>query len=200
MQLHRRLHALGTALPLFASATLAQLAPWQVAYIQTWSPSGRPGSNPDYYIHVNITNPDPTQAVTEPGIAQGQVYCDITWLYPNTPYNQISACEIVNTTVPSPWAWTIELLEADDADPYPTTNFDLRWRAASNPGASTEANAEIWTGVGKFEVADNLQGTCAASGFCVWYLKPESTPFAVNVTSVQCQGTVEEALHDINCS
>ncbi|KAI0100802.1 hypothetical protein GGR51DRAFT_531740 [Nemania sp. FL0031] len=198
MQLHRYLSALATALPLFASAAVAQLAPWQVSNIQTWSPSGRPGSSPYYYIHVNITNPDPTQTATDPGITQGQVYCDISWLYPDAPYNNISACEIVNTTAPSAWAWTVELLEAD-TDPSSTTNFELRWRAAANPEASTDSSTEIWTGVGKFQVGDNLQGTCAGSGFCSWYLKPTNTPFPINVTSVQCQGTAEEALNDMDC-
>lgn len=199
MQIRQYLHALGTALPLLPSAALAQLAPWQVTYIETWQPSGRPGNSPDWYIHVNITNPDPTLSDPNPNITQGKVYCKIVWLYPNAPYNQISACDIVDTTGPTPWAWTIELLEADDADPYPTTNFDLRWRAASTAPAATEEGVQIWTGVGQFEVAKNLQGTCAASGFCLWWLKATSTPVLIDVTSVFCQGTVEEALQGINC-
>ncbi|GAW12478.1 hypothetical protein ANO14919_018480 [Xylariales sp. No.14919] len=199
MQLHQCLHALGMALPLFTPAALGELVPWPVTGLETWQPSGRPGSNPDWYIHANITNPDPTQSEQDPSIAEGNVYCQIVWLYPNVPYNQISACEIVDTTSPTPWAWTVELLEADDADPYPTTNFDLRWRAASTVSNSTEEEVRIWTGIGQFEVAKNLQGTCAASGFCTFWLKAESTPVPVDVTSISCRGTVDEALHGLNC-
>ncbi|KAI3335161.1 hypothetical protein F4824DRAFT_489869 [Ustulina deusta] len=199
MQLHRYLHALGTALPLFAPTALGQLSPWQVTGLQTWQPSGRPGSSPDWYVHVNITNPDPTQSVADPDVAQGKVYCQVVWRYPDVPYNQISECDIVDTTGSTTWAWTVELLEADDADPSPTTNFGLRWRAASTLSASADEDVQIWTGVGQFEVAMNMQGTCAASGFCSWALKPESTPVPVEVTSVSCSGTVDEALYGIDC-
>ncbi|KAI0871351.1 hypothetical protein GGS24DRAFT_471864 [Hypoxylon argillaceum] len=199
MQLHRYLHALGTALPLFTSAALAQLAPWKVASIQTWQPSGRPGSSPNWYIHANITNPDPEQCNTDPAVAQGQVYCEITWVYPNAPYNQVSACQIVNTAAPTPWSWTVELLEGDGGDSYPVSNFALRWRAASTSPAAAGENVAIFTGVGSFLTADNLQGNCAASGFCQWYLNPADTPFLVNATSVSCAGPVAEALLDANC-
>ncbi|KAI0456827.1 hypothetical protein F5B21DRAFT_125961 [Xylaria acuta] len=192
-------HALGTTLPLLASTVFGELSPWQVTGLETWQPSGRPGNSPDWYIHVNITNPDPTQNDPDPNVALGKVYCQIVWLYPNAPYNQVKDCEVVDTTSPAPWAWTVELLEADDADPYPITNFDLRWRAASTSSASTDEDVQIWTGVGQFEIAKNMQGQCAASGFCLWWLKAASTPVLIDVVSVSCQGTVEEALHGINC-
>jgi hypothetical protein len=118
MQFSQYLQALGTALPLFASPALggSALAPWQVARLGTFSPSGRPNSSPDYYIHVNITNPDPTQDdSTDPGLAAGKVYCEFVWRYPDTPYNNISTCSILdtNTTAPAPWVWTVELIEAE---------------------------------------------------------------------------------------
>ncbi|KAH8159703.1 hypothetical protein CIB48_g8544 [Xylaria polymorpha] len=200
MQFRQYLHVLGATLPLFASTVFGELPPWQVTSLQTWQPSGRPGNNPDWYIHVNITNPDPTQSDTDPNVALGKVYCQIVWLYPNAPYNQIKECEIADTTDPTPWAWTVELLEADnDEDPYPITNFDLRWRAAYTSPNSAEQDVQIWTGVGQFQIGKNMQGTCAASGFCQWWLKTTSTPVLIDVASVSCQGTVEEALYGINC-
>ncbi|KAI0490440.1 hypothetical protein F4859DRAFT_7999 [Xylaria cf. heliscus] len=200
MQLHRHLQSLGTVLPFFASTAFGELPPWQVTSLQTWQPSGRPGNSPDWYIHVNITNPDPTQGDTDPNVSLGKVYCQIVWLYPDAPYNQINDCEIMDTTGATPWAWTVELLEADDADPYPITNFDLRWRAASTSPASADEDVQIWTGVGQFEIGKNMQGTCAASGFCQWWLSAASTPALIDVASVSCQGTVEEALYGINCN
>ncbi|KAI0434777.1 hypothetical protein F5Y09DRAFT_295605 [Xylaria sp. FL1042] len=190
MQLRRCLQALGTTLPLLMSSTLGQDSPWQVTNLQTWSPSGRPGSNPDWYIHVNITSPD---------IPSSEVYCQIVWLYPNAPYNQILDCEVVDTSDSTTWAWTVELLEATDEDPYPTTNFDLRWRAAQTPRDPTDEDFGIWTGVGQFEIGKNMQGQCAASGFCSWALKPDSTPVSIDVNSIPCYGTVDEALHGSNC-
>ncbi|KAJ2993906.1 hypothetical protein NUW58_g1187 [Xylaria curta] len=199
MKIHNHILALTTALSLFPSDAVGGLARWQVIGIDTWQPSGRPGNSPDWYIHVNITNPDPTKTDPDPNIAQGKVYCQIVWLYPNVPYNQIKECEIVDTTGPTTWAWTVELLEADDDNPSPILNFDLRWRAASISSAATEEGVEIWTGIGQFEAFKNLQGACAASGFCSWWLNPASAPVLIDVIPVSCQGTVEEALHGINC-
>ncbi|TGJ81249.1 hypothetical protein E0Z10_g7515 [Xylaria hypoxylon] len=199
MKLRQYIHALGIALPFFVSVTLGELEPWSVTALETWQPSGRPASNPYWYIHVNITNLDPTRSVLDPSIAEGTVYCRIVWLYPDVPYNQVTECEIVDITSPTTWAWTVELLKAADDNPFPTTNFDLRWRAASTLPDSTEEDVQIWTGVGQFEAAKNLQGTCAASGFCLFGLKAESTPVLVDVTSISCWGTVDEALHGLNC-
>ncbi|KAI0534919.1 hypothetical protein GGR58DRAFT_29811 [Xylaria digitata] len=199
MQLSQHLHSLGATLPLVMSVALGELAPWSVTSLQSWQPSGRPGSNPDWYIHVNITNPDPTQSELDPNILEGNVYCQIVWLYPDVPYNQIVPCEIVDTTSPTAWAWTVELLEADDDNPYPTSNFDLRWRAASTVSGSTEGDVQVWTGIGQFEWGKNLQGTCAASGFCSFWLKEESTPVSIEVSSLSCSGTVDEALRGLNC-
>ncbi|KAI1747379.1 hypothetical protein F4782DRAFT_426253 [Xylaria castorea] len=199
MQILRYLHVLGTTLPLFASIVLGELPPWQVTGLETWQPSGRPGNSPDWYIHVSITNPDPTQGYSDPNVTLGKVYCQIVWLYPNAPYNQVKECEIVDTNSWTPWVWTVELLEADDADPDPITNFDLRWRAASTSSASEEEDLQIWTSVGQFEIGKNMQGTCAASGFCLWWLKAASTPVLIDVASISCHGTTEEALHGINC-
>lgn len=207
MRFSQYLRALGTALPLLTTpAHGTSLAPWQVARLGTFSPSGRPGSSPDYYIHVNITNPDPTQASsTDPGIASGKVYCEFVWRYPDTPYSNISTCSIldVDAAAAVPWVWTVELIEAEDENPSATTDFDLLWRAATTAettqGEEDGSGVQTWTGRGHFEVGDNMQGTCAASGFCSWGLKDASSPFPVDVSTVSCRGTVEEALQGINC-
>ncbi|KAI3321851.1 hypothetical protein HD806DRAFT_502121 [Xylariaceae sp. AK1471] len=199
MQLRQYSHALATALPLFTSLAVGELAPWHVTGLGTYSPSGRPGNSPDYYIHVNISNPDPTQSDPAPSTPPGNVYCQAIWVYPDVPYNKIVECDIVDSTTPTTWVWTLEPLEAGDESPWPTTNFDLRWRAASTSAYPTEEGIQIWTGVGQFEVGKNMKGLCAASGFCVWELKPESNPVLIDVSSVSCQGTLEEALHGINC-
>ncbi|KAI1824175.1 hypothetical protein F4861DRAFT_539348 [Xylaria intraflava] len=196
MQSHRHFNTL--ALLLFASAAFADLKPWHVTGLRTWQPSGRPGSDPHWYDYVNISNPDPTQGVPD---TRGKVYCKIVWVYPDVPYNQVLDCEIVDTitTTPIPWAWTVELLMGD-AGSYPVSNFDLRWRAASTEQPyGIAGDVEIWTGTGHFEAGRNLDYLCAASGFCSGALKAASTPFLINVTSVSCYGTLEEALHGINC-
>ncbi|KAI8630248.1 hypothetical protein F5Y19DRAFT_474635 [Xylariaceae sp. FL1651] len=199
MQPHEYIRAVTATLSLFATFALADLAPWQVTGLNTFSPSGRPGSSPNYYIRVNISNPDPTQSAPAPSNGtQGTVNCNALWLYGDLPYNKIYDCQILDLTTPTSWAWTFEPLEANDTYPSPTENFDIRWRAADS-AASTEEGVRIWTGYGQFEVGKNMQGTCAASGFCSWGLKAENRPFPINVTSVVCQATVEEALHGINC-
>jgi hypothetical protein len=199
MQLPHYSHALATALSVFASLAVGELAPWQVTGLGTSSPTGLPGSSHLYYLHVNISNPDPTQSDPAPSTLPGKVYCQTTWVYPDVPYNKIIECDIVESTTPAPWVWTLEPLEAGDEYPSTTTNFDLRWRAASTSTNPTDTGVQIWTGVGQFKVGKDMKGLCAASGYCQWELKPESTPVLIDVSSVTCQGTVDEALHGINC-
>ncbi|KAI0805879.1 hypothetical protein GGR55DRAFT_260268 [Xylaria sp. FL0064] len=191
MQLHDCLHTAGVTLLLFVPSAIGQDSPWQVTGLKSWSPSGRPGTNPDWYINVNITSPDSPSSVT---------YCQIVWDYPDVPYNQILDCEVLGASNSTAWAWTVELLEATDDGPYPTTNFDLRWRAATPLTDSTDEDFQIRTGVGQFEVGKNMQGLCAASGFCSWALKTESIPVPIEVESISCHGTVDEALHGSNCN
>ncbi|GAW27342.1 putative cell death in tomato 1 [Rosellinia necatrix] len=203
MQFSHHLQALGTAFALFGSAALGSaattgdLSPWKVAKLESYQPSGRPGNSLDWYIHVNITNPDPTQGYLA---TEGKVYCQLVWQYPNAPYGQITPCTVVDTTSPVPWAWTVELLEAEE-DPWPISNFGLRWRAVSTTpaDANDDDGVQLYTGDGQFKVGDNLSGQCAASGFCKWYLKADSTPALVDVDSLPCDGSIEQALLGINC-
>ncbi|KAI2643223.1 hypothetical protein GGS21DRAFT_495369 [Xylaria nigripes] len=200
MQLRQYLNALATALPLLASPALSDLAPWHVTGISTFSPSGRPGSSTEFYNYANITNPDPTQTETDPEITQGKVSCKLVWQYPDVPYSQAMDCEILDTTVPSPWIWTVEFLKRDN-DTNPINNFDLRWRAAPREKYPSESHEglQIWTGAGHFKVGQNMDFLCAASGFCSGGLKATSNPALINVTTVSCHGTLEEALSGINC-
>ncbi|KAI1429627.1 hypothetical protein F5Y12DRAFT_414534 [Xylaria sp. FL1777] len=200
MQLRHYIQALGAILPIFVSTANGQLSPWLVTGLQTWQPSGRPGNSPDWYVHVNLTNPNPDQSVLDANDTQSSVYCEVVWQYPNVPYNQIVNCEVAETADSVLWAWTAELLEATDPDPYPTTNFDLRWRASPIVLNQKDEYLQIWTGTAQFEVAKNMQGTCAASGFCLWVLKPEDTPVSVEIDTVTCWGSLGEALHGINCN
>jgi len=206
-----QIHMLAVALPLLTPLALALTpAQWQVTNLYSFSPSGRPGTSPDYYIRVNISNPDPRPD------APGVVLCTSIWQYPDVPYNKISDCQIVDSVNQTAdgdatnthahgdtWAWTLEPLEVVTDDfHFATTNVNLRWRAArinSNSGSAKARGVRVLTGVGHFEVGDNMTGLCAASGFCVWNLKPEKAPVLVDVESVVCHGTVEEALHNINC-
>ncbi|KAI1437278.1 hypothetical protein GGR50DRAFT_93724 [Xylaria sp. CBS 124048] len=202
MQLHQYFLSLAAALPFFASLALGKkLAPWHVTGLRTWEPSGRPGNDPHWFDYANITNPDPTQTETDPGIAQGVVFCNISWIYPDAPYNKPRDCQILDTTTSTTWAWTIELLMAD-ANTWPVSNFGLRWRAASTAfptGPSAQKGVQIWTGAGQFEAGKNLDYICGASGVCSGKLKSTSTPVLINVTSVSCHGTLQEALHGMKC-
>jgi hypothetical protein len=147
---------------------------------------------------VNISHANPRKGAAQDDDSS-TVSCRPTWQWPALPYNVIYDCEIVGAA--GHWIWTVEPLEADnDESPWPTTNFGLRWRAAASTNHTAKKDGvRIWTGVGQFEVGKNMQGTCAASGFCVWGLKPESNPVLVDVASLLCQGTLEEALKGINC-
>ncbi|KAI0525388.1 hypothetical protein F5B22DRAFT_336646 [Xylaria bambusicola] len=195
MQIRRYLQVLGLAIPLFAASAFGRFS---VTSLNTWSPSGRPGSSPDYYIHANITDPDPTKDVSDADGAQ--VYCALAWQWPDIPYNQILDCEISDARGSVSWAWSIELLKATDAEnPSPTTNFYLHWRAI-NTSQPQDEDVIVYSGIGHFEVGENMQGTCAASGFCSWALKQAEIPVLIDITTEKCSGTFDEALHGLNCS
>ncbi|KAI0397045.1 hypothetical protein F5Y17DRAFT_416943 [Xylariaceae sp. FL0594] len=185
-----RTHVLASAsaVALFLSAQAQDLEPaqWQVTSLSSYSPAG--GQSQwliDYYfIELNITNPHDGVVVS----------CTTTWKDSDVPYGKITDCQGGGDTTAT---WTLEPLEFPH---FGTTDMYLRWRAAAAPSSSDGTmHSSVLIGVAHFEVGDNMTGQCAARGFCNWYLKSESTPVSVDVKAVLCQGTVEEAVHDLNC-
>ncbi|KAI2629045.1 hypothetical protein GGS21DRAFT_527193 [Xylaria nigripes] len=200
MLFRQYLNALATTLPLLTSSALASLSPWQVTTVNTFRPSGLPNNSPYSYNKAYITNPDPTQNSTDPNLTQGRVYCELIWLEPDVLYNRVLSCTIVDTDAATHWAWTVELLKGNSTHPDPLSSFDLRWRAVSTSYMPDPPDyVQLWTGTGHFQSGDNLLYSCGGSAVCSASLKPESIPVLVDVASVQCHGTLQEALYGTKC-
>ena len=133
-----------------AAATPA-LKPWEITSLNTFSPSGRPGSSP--WSVINITISDPSDTSVSPAICVGK------WTFEEPPYGVLNNCSDV-----SGGRWTFTMLKSDNADSAsPTTDFKLRFELK-------KAGADF-VGTGKFAVGENMSGLCSASGFCSFGLK-----------------------------
>ncbi|KAI0139348.1 hypothetical protein GGR57DRAFT_496201 [Xylariaceae sp. FL1272] len=178
MHMPRACYALGAAFAIHAATVSASeelvVPPWQVIKLSTYSPSGRPNTSPDYYVSAAIRNPDPSKGDAASDV---EVDCKATWQYPDLPYNKSFDCVLADGTVSS-WSWSMEPIQANSTSASSTTNFVLAFQAISNTATSGESI--VWAGTQSFAVGDNLQGTCAGSGFCSWALKPEKTPVLID--------------------
>lgn len=161
------------------------LEPWQITKLSTFSPSGRPGSsNNQAQLWANITNPSPIPAGAGATFDASSASCIVNWTYiDEDPYGITYAC---NTTEPQS-SWTIEVLEANNTAPSPTTNMDVRFTLTTKLTVEGNEYSKILTARQHFQVGEYLVGNCGASGVCSWSLKDESVP--VQPTIVACQGT-----------
>ncbi|AEO63792.1 3ffc141b-2c64-46a3-8362-d57d2a3f910a [Thermothielavioides terrestris] len=132
--------------------------PWEISYLTTFSPPGRPGSS--LYSVINITIADPNDSTVSPTNCIGK------WTYDTVPYNITNAC----SEVPG-GKWTFEMLESNSTSASPTTDFKLRFEL--------DKQHSQFVGTASFAVGDNLSGLCSAGGICAFELKEEDTPFPV---------------------
>ena len=150
-----------------AAATPA-LQPWEISSLNTFSPSGRPGSSP--WSVINITISDPSDTTVSPAICIGK------WTFDEPPYGLVNNCSDV-----SGGRWTFVMLKSNNDGASPTTDFKLRF-------VLNKAGAEF-VGTGKFALGENMSGLCSASGFCSFGLKDGLAPVLVKQARV-CNGNV----------
>ncbi|KAL2174033.1 uncharacterized protein P884DRAFT_272786 [Thermothelomyces heterothallicus CBS 202.75] len=143
-----------------ATATLA-LELWLISELTTFSPPDRPGSSPHSVINATISDPNDQTPVT--------AFCAATSTFEEPPYGTVNAC----SEVPG-GRWRFAMLEADDGEASPTTNFKLRFEL--------DKDGQTLAGTASFRVGENLSGLCSAGGVCSFSLKEESTPFPVKQT------------------
>ncbi|KAI1091995.1 hypothetical protein F5B19DRAFT_242483 [Rostrohypoxylon terebratum] len=167
------------------------IEPWQVTRLTTFSPSGRPGNDNTAYLYANITNPNSIPAGPGVEFDASSANCTADWTYiEEEPYNITYTCDTTETQPSSSSSsistWTIEVLEADNIAPSPTTNFDVKFTLTTKLTVDGEEYSKTMTGRQHFQVGDNLSGACGASGVCSWSLKGE---VLIQPTIVACQGT-----------
>ncbi|KAI0897351.1 hypothetical protein F4806DRAFT_396261 [Annulohypoxylon nitens] len=141
------------------------LEPWQITKLSTFSPSGRPGSsNNQAQLWANITNPSPIPAGAGATFDASSASCIVNWTYiEEDPYGITYAC---NTTEPQSLSssWTIEVLEANNTAPSPTTNMDVKFTLTTKLTVDGNEYSKILTGRQHFQVGQNLAGNCGGSG------------------------------------
>ncbi|KAL2152847.1 hypothetical protein VTH82DRAFT_4002 [Thermothelomyces myriococcoides] len=144
-----------------ATSALA-LEPWLVSELRTFSPPNRPDFPPrDNLINATISDPNDLVAVS--------TFCATTWAFEDLPYGRVNAC----SDVPG-GQWRFTILEADEGESSPLTNFKLRFEL--------EKDDQTLFGTASFKIGDNLSGLCSAGGVCSFSLKEEYAPFPVKQT------------------
>lgn len=162
------------------------LRPWQITYLNTHSPSGRPGNDPHSTLNFTIADPNtPTSAS-----------CSLQYLTASdVPFGIEQPCTTHDSTKDQS-TWTFKIIKSEGASPYVTENFSLTIQVSimnflfslasqSNPRQLVNQlpgqNAtETFVGGDHFEVGDNMSGQCGGSGVCNWSL--DDTPYEVKQT------------------
>ena len=163
-------------------------APWEVSSLSTFSPSGRPGSSPYSTVNITITDPNTIVAGRSPtgmaGFPPSTAICNASFVGSDPPYNKVLNCSETKYG-----QWTFEMLKTNNTGyPSATTNFDIRFTRVNNVTVIWEEFSKVYVGQAHFEVGDNMQGVCGASGVCSWGLKGELRPWLINQTLVFCNG------------
>ncbi|KAI1487796.1 hypothetical protein F5X96DRAFT_680948 [Biscogniauxia mediterranea] len=167
-----------------------ELGPWEVTWLHTFSPSGRPGSSTQSSIMAEISNPQidagpsPTGTVVFPASTAN---CTAAWeAVGGSPYGTTYDC--VTVSAESSAAWQFEAIEAASGA-NPTENVILQFTLTYNVTAAGNVYYKVLEGTGHFLLPDNMEGACGGSGVCNWYLKDENTPYEIQPSLTACQGT-----------
>ncbi|KAL0469305.1 hypothetical protein QR685DRAFT_554158 [Neurospora intermedia] len=159
-------------------AALALMTPWEIVQVNTYSPSGRPGSSTISYIKTTITGPNSATNTT--------ANCNIEWdsiTKGQTPYDTAPECTPVEDGL-----WEFEVLRADpDSQRSSISNFSLCFTRMTNDG-----NLYVGSVTLNSRVDRDLFFMCAASGFCYANLRSESTPVRVTPKAIGNRAVLEE--------
>lgn len=173
------------------------LRPWLLPKVDTFSPSGRPGSSPFDTINITIIDPNTITSgpVTFPPIT-ANCSAQFEWNYaggtdpPNAlPWGVVQHCQPVRDGV-----WTFKILKphANETHSYPspTSNFRLEFTLVrSKPPSYGRRHSRKYIGAAHFEIFDGvLSGVCGGSGVCGWHLKEDDTPFVLRQAEVSREG------------
>jgi hypothetical protein len=163
--------------------TNSSLQPWQVTHLAVYSPSGRPGSSAWSTIDIEIENTNQIYAGNTPYgdsyFGPVAVNCSGQWTWPRlNAYGTVFGCD-----ANAGGLFTFRMLPATNAtNPSPTTDFDLeftlvqnKWLLDNVTNGNSYLLSKTWLGTTQFSVGDNMRGLCAASGFCWWDLKTNTT-------------------------
>ncbi|KAI1505693.1 hypothetical protein F5X99DRAFT_215578 [Biscogniauxia marginata] len=171
-----------------------ELGSWEVTRMNTFQPSGRPGSSTQSRIFAVITNPNQLIAGPSPTgdvvFAESTANCTAEWdSIDGSPYDTVYDCVVVPDASQQNFAsWKFEPIEAA-ADANPVENVYLKFTLAYNVTAVGNVYYKVLEGTGHFLLPDNMEGSCGGSGVCSWYLKDEDTPYEIQPTITSCQGT-----------
>ena len=178
------LGALGQLGTVSSSTTLE---PWEVASIRTFSPPYSPGINLSSGIAFTISDPNTLEAgpahrgtaIFPPSTAN----CSGSWTDEGQAYNKPFSC----TEVPYGY-WSFEIRKPATGYASPMTHFDVRFHRVCNVTVIGSVYSKVFAGQQHFEVGQNMQGLCGASGICSFQLKNESAPVMVTQEMESCSG------------
>ncbi|KAI0471837.1 hypothetical protein GGR56DRAFT_655771 [Xylariaceae sp. FL0804] len=189
--------------PVDSSPPYGEIGPWKVTAMSTYSPTGRPGESTLASISATITNPNQIKAGQSPSgvdaaFPPSTASCVVQWDYSTqSPYNNVSAC--TTTVVASngttagtgttSTSWTFEPTQAGGGwvTEDVILNFTLAYATTDGVGGNQQYS-KVLKGSGHFKVGDNMEGACAASGFCDWGLVPADAPYLIQPALFACEG------------
>jgi len=187
---------------------LPDLLPWEVTYLKTWSPSGRPGTYP--FSHIELTIRDPNNLTLgwfygdrRIGWGPSSANCSLKWLrdiIPSEGYNEsIGYLDKPFACHPTNGVWEVSYLPTTK---YPLSQFNLKFAAWFVVVLKT-GGLELfrWEGEGRFasgfrgiyKEGDNMGGGGSSSGGSSYTLRPEYTPVKIQ------QHLVRRACLNGNC-
>ena len=173
---------------MLTTSRAAELQPWQLTALRTYSPPYSPNVSLHAGLAFTISDPNTINAgPARRGVAifvPSSANCTAQWSYGESPFAQPQVCSEV------PYGnWTFEIFPSNPRfGTWPLQVFGLRITRVYNVTVIANVYTKVYRGEERFEVGGALGGICGASGICSFQLKNESSPVLIQQTRVECQG------------
>ncbi|TPX10342.1 uncharacterized protein E0L32_008747 [Thyridium curvatum] len=195
MHLSSLLSILGTV-PVMLALSVPRgesLEPWEVSQVSVASPPSLT-SQPSLrsYLSIIIADPNIIDGVGsksgpinfQPSIAQ----CNVSWYAQDgeQPYDQSRNCTL-ETGYPAKWSFVVvpPNREYGAMSGGALTNFSVQFTLVDEIITPVNSVRKVYVGEGHFEVGENMEGLCGASGICAFSLRNESAPVLIEQTRVE---------------
>ncbi|OAK98442.1 hypothetical protein IQ06DRAFT_295765 [Phaeosphaeriaceae sp. SRC1lsM3a] len=160
------------------------LKEWEVTFVNSGSPSRRPGSYPWSSITANVTDTNElnlgtaeydnaTVPITVPAGSEG-ANCYAQYFKGESPLGRTWPCDPT-----SDGYWTMTVLPGSDGN-FSSVDFALKFMHVAVKRYRGEAFSASFEAIGNFKRGDNLGGLCGGSGACSWGLWSSAIPVKIS--------------------
>jgi len=110
--------------------------------------------------------------VTLPGGAEA-LNCEAKWLLGENPFDRSWLCD---NSGKADGYWSIKIVETND---FSVGKFEVVFTRVAEVAYHGMRFGKRFEAQARFEIGDNLTGSCGGSGVCSWGLKAELKPLSV---------------------